>query len=164
MSSSDTLETIQMRASALWKAIERDLTEILVSKIAEQSLRIAGVLTVVLSRFDDMYICAKEMQAGVDLARYSLSELISIEADAHVPQEQADAEKLMAWITHHQHRYIYSSQLQRFAPSSLRKAVRYIPAINELVTDGYLMPIPEGKELDERHRKVVWQILQFILE
>ena len=36
MSSSDTLETIQMRASALWKAIERDLTEILVSKIAEQ--------------------------------------------------------------------------------------------------------------------------------
>lgn len=36
MSSSDTLETIQMRAFVLWTAIERDLTEILVSKIAEQ--------------------------------------------------------------------------------------------------------------------------------
>jgi len=131
------------------------------SKIAEQSLRIAGVLTVIKYDQDPSKVNAEEMLGGIKLARYSLHELLRMESQANVSPPLNDAIILLDWCRLKEHRYIYNQLLQQFAPNSLRKQDRFLPAIKILISHGYLMPLESGKLIDDRHRKDVWQVLHY---
>jgi len=129
------------------------------AKIAEQSLRIAGVLTIIKSGKSCSTIETHEMEAGVELARYSLHELLRMESQANIPQDRADAVLLLDWIQKKQHDYIYPQMLQQFSPNSIRNKERFFPALLLLSNHGYLLKIEGGIPIKDIHRQEVWQVL-----
>lgn len=131
------------------------------AKIAEQALRIAGVLTVINSENQAKCITPKEMQSGIDLARYSLNQLIRMSEKALISKEVENARKLLNWIAQNRFKYIYSSLQANNRPNALRPKEAYQDAVITLTEHGYLYPEDDGMELDGGKRKEVYKVVHY---
>jgi hypothetical protein len=131
------------------------------AKIAEQALRVAGVLTVINSENKQNFITEKEMQSGIELARYSLNQLIRMSEKSLISKEVENARKLLNWIAQNRFNYLYSSLDANKRPNSLRPKETYQEAVSSLTEHGYLLPVDE-MELDGRKRKEVYRVLYMV--
>jgi Protein of unknown function (DUF3987) len=142
-------------ARALWissyNSIERDTAagsrldqhRDVAAKSAEPAARIAAVLTIV----DDPYaksIPADAMTRACRLANWYLDESLRLAELYLVPQEAADAQKLLAWLHARGIRQISAATLHSRGPGPLRVKERLDPAITELEAAGSLMADPDA--------------------
>lgn len=128
------------------------------AKIAEQALRIAGVLNVINHGTKNNIISQREMRSGIDLARYSLHQLINIKEKAIIPREIELARVLLAWIAKCDFKFLYSSLDANKRPSSIRPKQFYKVAVDVLEEYGYLLEMG-AVDIDGIMRKEVYQVL-----
>ncbi|WP_321276138.1 YfjI family protein [Thiomicrorhabdus indica] len=130
------------------------------AKLAEQALRIAGVLTVINSQNTAKYISTKEMQAGIDIANYSMNQLLCMVEQALINPVIEDARALLTWIAQNQFEYVYSSLEANKRPRKVRSKDDYDKAVKLLSEHGYIFPV-EDMELDGRNRKEVFRVIHY---
>lgn len=128
------------------------------AKIAEQALRIAGVLTVINSKNKAQHIQLSEMKSGIELARYSLHQLLFMLEKYRIDDIVEDARNLLAWIAKNKFEYVYPSLDANKRPQKLRPKKIYAKAIQILYEHNYLEFIGD-LELDGRKRKEVYKVL-----
>lgn len=130
------------------------------AKIAEQALRIAGVLTVINHENSKITIPEKEMKQGIELARYSLNQLLAMNEMALVSQEADDARKLLKWIAQNKYPYLYRNLDANKRPNAIRPKEAYELAVMELLEAGYIEHVGE-MEIDGHKRKDVFKVIHY---
>lgn len=101
------------------------------------------------------------MLQGIELARYSLSELLRITNQAVISQDTKDAIKLLEWITENQQSLFCPSAYTSSLPYSIRKKEARDSAIFRLVEHGYLEQLEPGTVFDGRKRKEIYKVLHY---
>ncbi|WP_178861686.1 YfjI family protein [Thiomicrorhabdus cannonii] len=128
------------------------------AKIAEQSARIAGVLTFIKDGTQAKTIAPEQMRAGITLARYSLAELLRLKENATIAPEIDKARALLGWVKINGLSYLYQNLMASYRPRALRAKQDFEQAARVLVEHGYLLPV-EPMELNGSLRKEVYRVL-----
>lgn len=129
------------------------------SKAASQILRTAGVLTLI----DDanaQTIQAPEVERAAELILWHLSEALRIVGTASVPREVKDAEKLRDWCHETGRKLLYSMDALQKGPNSIRTKGNFDAAVSALESAGWAYPVEGGAEIDGKHRRRVWQVVE----
>jgi hypothetical protein len=129
-----------MRAGRLFAEM-RDVA----SKAGEQAARIAGVLTIVDDRADAAAISADAMSRACKLISWYLTEALRLAEQYCVPQEVADAEKILNWCRDRRLRRVSATALLQSGPGALRRKDRMDPAIEILLETGAFTPDQDAK-------------------
>ena len=130
------------------------------SKIAEQACRIAGVLTLWqdISAYE---VKMAEMEFGVALAKFYLSEASRLASAAIVSNEIDNAEKLRRWLLE---RWAEPEVLVRdvvqLGPNPLRETPKARAALGILEKHGWLVGLEGGAVVRGAARKEAWRIVR----
>ncbi len=127
------------------------------NKTPEHALRLAGGLSV----FDDpetRVINLAHMEAGIELAQFYVTEALRLFHSGICDSKLELAERLLKWAQQYEH--IHLRQIYQFGPNSIRDAVTAKEITGILQNHGWLIPILDGMELDEAHRKTVWKVVK----
>jgi hypothetical protein len=125
------------------------------SKAPEHALRIAGVLTMA----DDLAasaITAEHLKAGIALVQFYLSEALRLVEAGTTNPDLLLAEKLLAWAQQYEH--IYPLLIYQYGPHGIRDKQTAHRLASILEEHGWLMRVEGGLELDNAHRRDVWQV------
>ncbi len=128
------------------------------SKIAEQALRIAGVLTVIKDGNKAKYVADTEIKAGIELARYSLNQLLNMIEKSQITASEENARLLLNWIAQNRFINVYGGLQASSRPRAVRKKADYEKAMQVLTEYGYVEPLSE-LVLDNVNRKDVYKVL-----
>ncbi len=126
------------------------------SKAPEHALRIAGVLTLLIS-LEASVIEVKEVSCAISLVRYYLSEALRLHGTSILNPDLILAEKLKNWCQGFEE--VYMSQIIQKGPSQVRDKTTAARIISILESHGYLRKIDGGKEIDGSLRKDVWLVV-----
>lgn len=158
---SDTVELEQQRSGSLAHVTGY------ASKAAEQAVRIAAVLTL-WSDLQAREVPSQEMDWGIKLAQFYLSEAVRLADDATVSAETSQAEALRCWLLDtwpgqarkigRSTATIMAKDVVQYGPNSMRetRTVRKLMAI--LVDCGCLTQLQEGEIVDGTPRKKAYLI------
>jgi hypothetical protein len=127
------------------------------SKIAEQAIRLAGVLALV----EDIHrqnITHEFLDAGVMLAKYYLEEALRIYNPANIHPDLYKAQKLLAWCQSQPDCYVYSVKIYQCGPNAVRTKSEARKLIAILEEHGWLTSVAGGLHLDGSHRHDVWRV------
>ena len=112
-------------------------------KAAEQAGRIAGVLAII-DDWNAEAINLDAMKRACGLGRFYLSEALRLARAYLIPQEVADAQAILDWAKAQKLVNLSARLLQRSGPGPLRRRERLNPAIDVLLTSGWLVPDPKA--------------------
>lgn len=131
------------------------------SKAAEQAARIAGVLTL-WNDLDAVEISAGQMDAGIRLARFYLTEAQRLASMATISAGIGKAEQLRKWMLSPSHGkpFLLTRDVLNRGPKSLRESPEAKAAIAVLAANGWLLPLPAGTVIDGRARREAWRIVE----
>jgi len=128
------------------------------SKVAEQACRIAGVLTL-WRDINAVEVQITEMESGVALAKFYLSEASRLASAAVISAEIDDAEKLRRWLLE---RWAEPEVLVRdvvqLGPNALRETPKARAALGILEKHGWLVALEGGAVVRGSARKEAWRI------
>lgn len=132
--------------------------KVFISRMLEQALRIAGVLTAVDSGKDATEISIENLKGGMKLAEYSVEQWDRLKREAEISSKDRKAQLLLEWIQDSGKQYVHSMEVSQYGPNKVRKAENRDKAIDVLVESGWLRPVPDGMEIDGKHRKHAWEV------
>jgi Protein of unknown function (DUF3987) len=124
-------------------------------KAGEQSLRLAGVLTIVDDGADADAIGADAMSRACKLMRWYLNEALRLAEQYRVSQEVADAEKILTWCRDRGLRQVSATALLQSGPGTLRCKNRLDPALEVLLETRAFTPDPDAKG-----KARIWRVVQ----
>jgi hypothetical protein len=127
------------------------------SKAPAQTLRIAGVLTLI-SNPDAEAIDVDAIDRGAALMLFALSEAVRVVGTASVPADIRHAEALLSWCGSGGIQLLHSGAALQFGPGCIRAKPAFDAAVAQLEKSGWASPIKDGCEVDGRHRRRVWKI------
>lgn len=129
------------------------------SKVAEQACRIAGVLTL-YQDINATEVHMSEMESGVALAEFYLSEASRLASAAVVSSEIDNAEKLRQWLLE---RWVEPEVLVRdvvqLGPNALRETPKARAALGILEKHGWLVALEAGTVVRGAARKEAWRVV-----
>jgi hypothetical protein len=130
------------------------------SKIAEQACRIAGVLTLWQDISADEVKMA-EMEFGVALAKFYLSEASRLASAAVVSHEIDNAEKLRRWLLGSwADTEVLVRDVVQLGPNSLRETPKARAALGILEKHGWLVALEAGTVVRGAARKEAWRVVR----
>lgn len=131
------------------------------SKAAENAARIAGVLTL-WADLAARDVGPDEMEQGITLARFYLSEAARLSDAATVSPEIERAERLRLWLMEKwPHPEILTSDVVQIGPGrALREAPAARAALGLLEKHGWLIALPVGSEVRGKNRKEAWTVVK----
>ncbi len=132
------------------------------AKSGSQILRIAGVLTLI----DDAHASVIPLEAverAAKLAGYHLYEAVRIIGTASVPQRISDAEALIQWCRRTNRSWLYSADVLRFGPGSIRTRDAFLSAMTLLEVTGWVEKERRGVMLDHKLRARAWPVRAEVL-
>ena len=162
---------LEAQAKILWtsihNALERDMRDggdfasirAWAGKAPAQILRIAGVLTLRADP-DAGVIHTDALDQAAKLMAFSLAEAVRIVGTSQVPTEIRHAEALLCWCHSEQMKFLHSGAALQFGPNVIRSKRAFDNAIIELERAGWAVPVDGGCEIDGKHRRRVWAILE----
>lgn len=127
------------------------------SKSPAQTLRIAGVLTLIEDP-DAGVIHAEAIERAALLVQYHLAEAVRIVGTTSVPVEIRNAEALRDWCHRERITYLHSGSALQFGPASIRTAAAFNAAIEVLERTGWAIRIEGGHKIDGAMRRRAWLI------
>lgn len=127
------------------------------SKAPAQTLRIAGVLTLIEDP-DAGVIQAATIERAALLMQHHLGEAARIVGTASVPAEIRYAEALRDWCHREQRAHVYSRAAMQYGPGCIRTVAAFDAAIQVLERSGWAVKVDGGCFLDGSMRKRVWII------
>ncbi len=128
-------------------------------KAPAQILRIAGVLTLMADP-DAGVIHTDALDQAAKLMAFSLAEAVRVIGTSQVPTEIRHAEALLCWCHLEQTKFLHSGAALQFGPNVIRSKRAFDNAIIELERAGWAVPVDGGCEIDGKHRRRVWAILE----
>lgn len=128
------------------------------SKSAEMAARISGILAF-WNNPEAQEITLKDMENGVKLAQYYLSEAVRLTEAAALNGPARLAETLRAWIEKQQLRELVPSKISQDGPRTLRDRKIRDDAIKFLVEDGYLQELPLGTVVKGKSRTTAYKVV-----
>jgi hypothetical protein len=130
------------------------------SKVAEQACRIAGVLTLWQDINADEVRMA-EMESGVALAKFYLSEASRLASAAVVSAEIDNAEKLRIWLLERwKEPEVLVRNVVQLGPNALRETPKARAALGLLEKHGWLVALESGTVIDGAACKEAWRVLK----
>ena len=162
---------LEAQAKILWtsihNALERDMRDggdfasirAWAGKAPAQILRIAGVLTLMADP-DAGVIHTDALDQAAKLMAFSLAEAVRVIGTSQVPTEIRHAEALLCWCHLEQTKFLHSGAALQFGPNVIRSKRAFDNAIIELERAGWAVPVDGGCEIDGKHRRRVWAILE----
>ena len=130
------------------------------SKVAEQACRIAGVLTL-YQDINATEVQMAEMESGVALAKFYLSEASRLASAAVVSSEIDNAERLRRWLLE---RWVEPEVLVRdvvqLGPNALRETPKARAALGILEKHGWLVVLEAGTVVRGAARKEAWRVVR----
>lgn len=130
------------------------------SKIAEQAVRIAAVLTL----FEDAEateVSAERMANGIKIAQYHLSEALRLSISAQASEKMSRAETLRQWlIENYPTTPFVTADVYQKGPAAFRDAETAREALELLISHGVLKCLGEGAVVDGKRRKEAWQLIR----
>ena len=132
------------------------------AKSGAQILRIAGVLTLI----DDAHASVIPLEAverAVKIAGYHLYEAVRIIGTTSVPQRISDAEALIQWCRRTNRAWLYSADVLRFGPGSIRTRDAFLSAMTLLEATGWVEKEQRGLVLDNKLRARAWPVRAEVL-
>jgi len=133
------------------------------SKAIENACRIAGVLIVIEKGLSIREITTEYLERSLILMQWYLAETLRIRCFARVPQSIIDAETLSSWLLNHDIKQFRSKQILNKGPTQLRDKSRLSAAINELVTNGYLIQNEKGVLVDGVNALKSWRVIHYVV-
>jgi hypothetical protein len=127
------------------------------SKAPAQSLRIAGVLTLIEDP-DAGVIQPETIDRAAVLTQHYLREAARIVGTASVPPSIRHAEALRDWCHRDQINYLHSGAALQYGPTCIRDAAAFNAAIGALERTGWAMRIEGGHQIDGAMRRKAWVI------
>lgn len=166
------LLTLAPDAKAYWieviNHIERDLrgefesVKGSASKADAQILRIAGVLTLV----DDVHastITLDTMERATRVMQYHLGEAVRIIGTSQVGQRIEDAEAMIRWCRRTKREWLYSADVLRNGPNTIRTRDAFLAATKQLQDAGWIESEQHQVLLDGKLRARAWPIRPEVL-
>lgn len=163
------LLTLSPEAKRFWvpmhDAIEQDQQEAgefagvraWASKSPAQTLRIAGVLTLI-DNPDAGIINAEAIERAALLTQYHLREAARIVGTAALPTEIRHAEALRDWCHRENRGVLYSRAALQFGPACVRTASAFDVAVQVLERTGWVTKIEGGAYIDGAKRRRAWVV------
>ena len=130
------------------------------SKLAENAVRIAGILALVA---DDRAteIDASTLADAMALAKFHADESLRLTDAASIAPALRQAEHLLRWLHSRPGNVIGLTTIyQSGQPKSLRSAKAAREAMQILVDHNCAIPLPEGADIDGKHHKEAWRIVR----
>ena len=129
------------------------------SKVAEQACRIAGVLTL-WQDINAVEVRMAEMESGVALAKFYLSEASRLASAAVVSAEIDNAEKLRRWLLECWNEpEVLVRNVVQLGPNALRETPKARAALGMLEKHGWLVALEAGTVVRGTARKEAWKII-----
>jgi hypothetical protein len=131
------------------------------SKAAENAARIAGVLTL-WGNLDARDVGPDEMDQGIELSRFYLSEAARLAQSATVSPEIERAERLRRWLVEEwKHPEILTTDVVQKGPGrAIREAPAARAALSLLEKHGWVIALPTGAEVRGKNRREAWQVVR----
>ena len=157
----------KVRWTSIHNALERDMRDggdfasvrAWAGKAPAQILRIAGVLTLMADP-DAGVIHTDALDQAAKLMAFSLAEAVRVIGTSQVPTEIRHAEALLCWCHSEQMKFLHSGAALQFGPNVIRSKQAFDNAMNELERAGWAVPVDGGCEIDGKHRRRVWAIME----
>jgi hypothetical protein len=127
------------------------------SKSPAQTLRIAGVLTLIEDP-DAGVIQADAIERAAALTQHHLREAVRIVGTASVPADIRRAEALLDWSHRQRITYLYSRAALQFGPGCIRTSSAFDDAIKVLERTGWAIRVEGGHQIDGAMRRRAWII------
>ena len=125
------------------------------NKAAEQSARIAGVLTLILDANADQ-IELIELDAAITLSKYYMEEYLRIQDSGAVDPDLTLAEKTREWAM--QYDYVYPVLMYQRGPNGVRTSADAKRIAEILDKHGHWIKIEGGMVLDDKMRRDAWKV------
>jgi hypothetical protein len=125
------------------------------NKAAEHAARLAAVVTLV-ENCDAPTIGAKEMQAGIVLTDFYLSETLRLFDAAVADPDLVIAEATLAWVK--QYPMVHLAQVYQLGPNAVRDAKTARRILTILEEHGWVHRLDGGAEIDGVHRREAWRV------
>lgn len=161
------LLTLEPEAKAFWievvNQIERDLCGELLSvrgsagKADAQILRIAGVLTLIEDTQAGS-ISLDAVERATRLVQYHLDEALRIIGTSHPGQRIEDAEALIQWCRRTKREWLYSTDVLRNGPITIRTRDAFLAAVKQLQEAGWVEAEQHHQVLGGKLRARAWPL------
>ena len=136
---------------------ELDSIRGLANKAPEHAARLAGILSVVRG---STVIHLEEMESGIELMNYYLSEASRITNIGQINQGIRDASALLDWLQQKNTQLIYPVMIYQNAPiRKLREKKSAMEAIRILEDHGWLYRVDGQVKVDGKVRREAWRLI-----
>ena len=130
------------------------------SKVAEQACRIAGVLSL-WQDINAVEVQMSEMECGVALAKFYLSESSRLASAAVVSSEIDNAETLRRWLLGSwAETEVLVRDVVQLGPNALRETPKVRAALGILEKHGWLVALDAGTVVRGAARKEAWRVVR----
>ncbi len=129
------------------------------NKAAEHAARLAGILAL-FHRPDCQEIHADEMNSGITLCRYYLSEALRLYQSGEQDEELERAEDLRRWLMQRDSDEISLVETYKKGPSRIRNADAARAAMKILQQHGWVETISEGIVFEGKRRREAWRVVR----
>ncbi len=164
--------SLAAKATALWvryaDAVEGRLAEDgqyrpiagLANKLAEHAARLAAVFAVLRDPLAGE-ITGEEMARGIELAEHYAAEASRLFEVGNVPEILIEARRVLEWLHDHwPHPSVGLPEIYQRGPQQVRTARGARRAVEILEEHGWLIPLPDGAEIDGVKRREAWKIVR----
>ena len=130
------------------------------SKLAENTVRLAGILTLV-GDDEAIEIDAAKLADAATLARYYADEAVRLTDAAATDPAMKRADQLRRWLLSRPGDVVGLATVYQFGlPKSLRTAKAAREAMDTLATHGWVIPLPDGATIDGKRHREAWRIVR----
>ena len=138
---------------------ELEQVRALAIKMPDHVLRMASVLTV-FENTDAQFITTETIVNTLHLGNYYLSEALRIVGTASIDQDLVIAQKVLNWLHDKNIRSLYLALIYQKSPiKALRQKDAAKRIVDILVDHNWLLPLPNGAEINGKQRKVAWAVM-----
>jgi hypothetical protein len=130
------------------------------AKAAEHALRLAGTLTLV-DNIDAAFISREQVEAGITLARFYLTEALRLFHAAKPNQDLVLAEKVLSWLktrVGERPQLVSLPCVYQTGPNAVRDKSTAARCMAILGDHGWVRLVEGGAEIDGRKRRQVWEV------
>ena len=128
------------------------------NKAGEHALRLAGILTVYRDQ-DANEIDADAVVNAIELVEHYLGEATRVNGMAAASEGARRAQETLEFLQRLDHDVVHLAEIYQRGPFAVRNAAVARAVMQMLADHGYAEPIPEGAEIDGRHRREAWRVL-----
>lgn len=127
------------------------------SKLAENAVRLAGVLTL-MSDDRATAIDGQTLAQAIELAEYYAAEALRLIDAANVAPDLKRADAVLQWMRSRNRRVFGLAEIYQYGPKTVRTAKAARAAMQTLADHRQATALPDGAEIDGKRHREAWRL------